>query len=111
MYIVLLRLVEAANAPEYLEGHKVWLQQAFADEVFFYVGGIHDGGGGVVIAAGISSEELAALVAQDPFVIEGVVTPEIIKLDTTMSDPRLAFLVEFHGERLGYQIGDSSGDQ
>jgi hypothetical protein len=51
----------------------------------------------VVIAAGISSEELRARVAQDPFVVEGVVTPEIIELDTTMSDPRLAFWSNFTG--------------
>jgi hypothetical protein len=63
------------------------------------------------IAAGISSEELLAWIAQDPFVVEGVVTPEINELDTTMSDPRLGFLVEFQGERLGYQAGDSSGGQ
>jgi uncharacterized protein YciI len=107
MYIVLLRLVDASKAPRHLDGHKAWLQRGFADEVFFYVGGIR-GGGGAVLAAGITSEHLRARVSEDPFVIEGVVTPEIIELDTTMSDPRLAFLVEFTGDRLGYQP-DPSG--
>jgi uncharacterized protein YciI len=110
MHIVVLHLVESANPSEHVEGHKAWLQQGFADEVFFYVGGIHGGGGGVVIAGGIGSEELLARVRKDPFVVEGIVTPEIIELDTTLSDPRLAFLVEFQGERLGYQGNTSSGD-
>jgi uncharacterized protein YciI len=110
MHIVLLRLVDAADPSEHIDGHKTWLQQAFADEIFFYVGGIHGGGGGVVIAGGIGSEELLARVSKDPFVVEGIVTPEIIELDTTMSDPRLAFLVEFQGERLGFQ-GDTASDE
>jgi uncharacterized protein YciI len=103
MYIVLLRLADGSKAPAHLDGHKAWLQEGFADEVFFYVGGVHDGGGGAVLAAGISADQLLQRVSEDPFVVEGVVTPEIIELDTTMSDPRLAFLVEFKGERLGYQ--------
>jgi uncharacterized protein YciI len=102
MYIVLLRLADGSKAPAHLDGHKTWLREGFADEVFYYVGGIH-GGGGAVLAAGITPEDLRARVSEDPFVVEGVVTPEIIELDTTMSDPRLAFMVEFTGERLGYQ--------
>jgi uncharacterized protein YciI len=90
MHIIVLRLVDSANPSEHVEGHKAWLQQGFADEVFLYVGGIHGGGGGVVIAGGIGSEELARI-RMDPFVVEGIVTSEIIELDTTMSDPRLAF--------------------
>jgi len=57
--------------------------------------------GARVSPAGITPEDLRARVCEDPFVVEGVVTTEIIELDTTMSDPRLAFMVEFTGERLG----------
>jgi hypothetical protein len=39
----------------------------------------------------------------NPFVANGVVNAEIIELDTTKSDSRLAFMVEFQGDRLGYQ--------
>lgn len=103
MHIVLLRLLNRSRAQVHVEGHKAWIQQGFADEVLFYVGGIRDGGA-AILAAGLTSEHLLARVRDDPFVAEGVVVPEIIELDTTMSDPRLAFLVEFHGERLGYQV-------
>lgn len=102
MYIVLLRLIDGSKAAGLLDGHKAWLQKGFAEEVFFYVGGIR-GGGGAILAAASSLESLLARISDDPFVAEGVVAPEVIELDTTMSDPRLAFLVEFTGERLGYQ--------
>jgi len=110
MYIVLERLADAGKAPAHMESHKAWLQKAFADEVFFYVGGIHGGGGAAILAGEIATEDLLARVNEDPFVAEGVVAPEIIELDTTMSDPRLAFMVEFHGERLGYQAEPSGED-
>jgi uncharacterized protein YciI len=102
MHLIIERVVDASNASAHLDGHKSWLKQGFADEVFFYVGGIHGGGGGVVLAGRISSDALLARVSQDPFVRAGVVVPEIIEVDTTMSDPRLDFMVEFQGERLGF---------
>jgi hypothetical protein len=38
------------------------------------------------------AEELNARLEEDPFVVHGVVRPEVVELETTMSDPRLAFL-------------------
>jgi uncharacterized protein YciI len=60
--------------------------------VFFLTGGIPRLGGGAIIAAGLSLDELRARLQADPFVVHGVVTPEVVELETTMSDPRLAFL-------------------
>jgi uncharacterized protein YciI len=77
---------------EHLAGHREWLQRGFDDEVFFLVGGIPRVGGGAILAAGLSLDDLAARVADDPFVVNRVVTPEIIELETTMHDPRLACL-------------------
>jgi hypothetical protein len=68
------------------------LQQGFDDEVFFLVGGIPNVGGGAILAAGLSPAELAARVAKDPFVVHSVVTPEVIEIEATMNDSRLAFL-------------------
>jgi uncharacterized protein YciI len=103
MFIVMMQLADGSKASAYVDGHKAWLQQGFADGVLFYVGGRRGGGGNAIIAGGITSEDLLSRVNENPFVAEGVVTAEIIELDTTMSDPRLEFMVEFHGERLGYQ--------
>ena len=93
MYIVLLRLADGGKVPEQLPGHREWLQQGFDDGVFLLTGGISRVGGGAVLAAGLTSDELMARLAKDPFVVHGVVTtPEVIELEVTMSDPRLAFL-------------------
>lgn len=92
MYVAVFRLVDGAKLSEHLVGHRLWLEQGFDDQVFFLVGGIPHVGGGAILAAGLSLDELTARVAEDPFVVHGVVTPEIIELDITISDPRLAFL-------------------
>ena len=92
MYIALLRLADGTKVSEHLAGHILWLEQGFDDQAFFLTGGIPQTGGGAILAAGLSIDELTARLAKDPFVVHGVVTPEIIELDTTMNDPRLAFL-------------------
>jgi hypothetical protein len=59
----------------------------FDDQVFYLTGGIPQIGGRAILAAGLSRDDLTGRVAQDPFVVHGVATPEIIELDITMSDP------------------------
>ena len=93
MYLVLLRLADGSRVSEHLDGHKRWLQRGFDDTVFLLTGGIPQQGGGAIIAVGLSPDELSARLEEDPFVVHGVVTPEVVELETTMSDPRLAFLV------------------
>ena len=92
MYLVLLRLADGSRVSEHLDGHRRWLQRGFDDTVFLLTGGIPQQGGGAIIAAGLSADELTARLEEDPFVVHGVVTPEVIELETTMTDPRLAFL-------------------
>ena len=92
MHLVLLRLADGSSVSEHLDGHRRWLQRGFDENVFLLTGGISPHGGGAIITTGLSSEELSTRLKEDPFVIHGVVTPEVIELETTMSDPRLAFL-------------------
>ena len=92
MYIVLQRLTDEERVTELIPAHRQWLQQGFDDEVFFLVGGIREVGGGAILAAGLSESELSARLAEDPFVVHGVVTPEVVDIATTMSDPQLAVL-------------------
>lgn len=87
-----LRLADGTKVSEHLVGHRLWLEQGFNDHVFVLTGGIPQAGGGAILASGMSLAELTVRLAEDPFVVHGVVTPEIIELDTTMNDPRLAFL-------------------
>jgi uncharacterized protein YciI len=93
MYIVLLRLADGAEVSEHLPGHREWLQEGFDDGVFVLTGGIPRVGGGAILATGLTIDELTARLAKDPFVVHGVVTtPEVIELEVTTSDQRLAFL-------------------
>jgi hypothetical protein len=108
MFVIQFRPADGSKAtPELMEQHKDWYRRGFDDGVFFYVGGRRDGGGAMTLAAGVTERELRARVAENAFVGAGVVTPEVIVLDTTKSDPRLAFMVEFQGDRLGYQAASA----
>jgi uncharacterized protein YciI len=92
MYIVLLRLADDTKVPEHLDGHRRWLQRGFEENVFFLTGGIPWVGGGAIIAAGLSPDALSKRLDEDPFIVHGVATPDVVELETTMTDPRLAFL-------------------
>jgi uncharacterized protein YciI len=91
MFIVLLRLADGSKVAKHLPGHRDWLQRGFDDGVFVLTGAIPDAGGGVVLATDLTSGDLADRLAIDPFVVHGVVTPDVVALDVTMHDPRLAF--------------------
>ncbi len=93
MHIVLLKFAKnKADAPMYMQAHNAWLQQGFANGIFLLAGSIVPGQGGSILANGISESELRALVDQDPFVQEGVVSCEIIEIAPARMDERLAFL-------------------
>jgi uncharacterized protein YciI len=92
MFIVLLRLSDASEVVTHLPGHREWLDQGFDDGVFVLTGGISDAGGGVVLATNLTLDDLTDRLAVDPFVVHGVVTPDIVAVDVTIHDPRLAFI-------------------
>ena len=95
MFIVLLRIsTNKECASEFMEGHKAWIQRGFEAGVFLLVGSMKPMAGGGVLAHNISLQELEVLVASDPFVVEGVVTPEIIEISPARTDERLTFLTD-----------------
>lgn len=95
MFIVQLRFSDnKAQAGQYMEAHKAWIQQGFEDGVFLMVGSIKPGLGGVVIAHNLSADALQSRVNDDPFVAENVVRADIIEIDPARADERLAFLLD-----------------
>ncbi|GGB94506.1 hypothetical protein GCM10011352_20710 [Marinobacterium zhoushanense] len=93
MFIVMLRFTEhMAKAGEFMEGHKAWIAQGFADGVFLLVGSLKPNQGGAVVAHNLSHAELAQRVNDDPFVAENVVSAEIIEIEPARLDERLHFL-------------------
>lgn len=94
MFIVFLKFSEnKSQASQFMEAHKAWISQGFADEVFLTAGSLQGGSGGGILAHNTSLEELHTRVSLDPFVAEGVVTAEIIELTPSKVDERLNFLV------------------
>ena len=95
MFIVLLKFSNNKDrASEFMEGHKAWIQSGFEAGVFLLVGSMKPMAGGGVLAHNILLKELQVLVAEDPFVVEDVVTPEIIEISPARADERLKFLTD-----------------
>ncbi len=95
MFVVLLKFAEnKEKAPEFMDGHKAWLAKGFEDRIFLLAGSLKPGLGGSVIMHGISAEEVEGRVNEDPFVVEKVVSAEILEIDPSRVDDRLGFLAE-----------------
>lgn len=92
MFVVMLKFADRSKAPALMEGHNAWLREGFDAGVFLLAGGIRPQEGGAVIAHGVSRDELAERVGNDPFVAEGVVDAQIIEIAPGRVDERLAFL-------------------
>ncbi|MGI9280595.1 MAG: YciI family protein [Endozoicomonas sp.] len=95
MFVVLLRFSHNKDqVSQYLEAHKQWIKKGFDEGVFLLAGGIKPSAGGAIVADNASLEEVQARVNQDPFVIEDVVTADIIEFTPSMSAERLSFLID-----------------
>lgn len=93
MFLVLLRFAgNQGAAVDRLAAHNAWVQRGFDDGAFLLVGNIQPGAGGAILAQGGVRSDVEQRVAEDPFVAEGVVIPEIIEITPNMTDERLRFL-------------------
>lgn len=77
-YIAPLERVDAA-----LDRHRAYLQVQFKNGVFIASGPKVPRSGGVILAARIEREWLDAILAADPFVIEGLATYTVTEFKTT----------------------------
>lgn len=94
MFVIMLRFAaNKALAGQFMDGHKSWIRQGFADGVFLLTGSLQPNQGGGILAHNSSLEDLQARVDADPFVAEGVVSAEIIELSPGQAEPRLQFLL------------------
>jgi uncharacterized protein YciI len=93
MFIVLLKFADKAKAGQFMEGHKEWLKRGFDDGVFLLAGSLQPNLGGGILAHNTTAAELEARVSVDPFVVEGVVTAEILEITPARAEERLRFLV------------------
>ena len=95
MYTIVLRFTERrAESARWMEDHTTWLRQGFDDGVFLLAGSLNPQTGGAILAHGESRDDMAARVAADPFVAQGVVEAEILEIAPSRTDARLAFLAK-----------------
>ncbi len=93
MFVVLLKFSDNRSAAsEHMAGHNSWLKQGFDDDVFLLAGSLETGQGGSVFAHNVSREALQERIDTDPFVMQRVVSAEVIEISPKMTDTRLEFL-------------------
>lgn len=95
MYVIFLKFSEnKSQAGQYMEAHKAWLQQGFEEGVFVLAGSLQSNMGGGIFAHNVTLDDLQSRVNDDPFVVENVVTMEIMEIAPSRTDSRLDFLMQ-----------------
>lgn len=93
MFIILLKFSSNKDQMgQYIEGHKKWIKSGFDNDIFLVAGSLQPGLGGIVIAHNTSHDELEDRINLDPFVIENVVSAEILEITPSKTDERLTFI-------------------
>ena len=95
MFIVFLKFSgNKGQAGQFMEGHNEWIKRGFDDNVFLLVGSLQPNLGGGILAHKTSLPDLQSRVNDDPFVVEDVVSAEIIEITPSKTDERLQFLID-----------------
>ena len=95
MFIVLLKFSgNKGKASQFMEGHKEWIKRGFDDGVFLLVGNLQPNMGGGIVAHNTSLPDLQSRVNGDPFVVENVVSAEILEITPSKADERLKFMLD-----------------
>ena len=94
MFIVYLKFSDnKGQAAQFMEDHNAWIKRGFDDGVFLVVGTLQPNLGGGILVHSTSLADLQERVNKDPFVVENVVTAEIIEITPSKTDERLKFLL------------------
>jgi uncharacterized protein YciI len=94
MFIVLLKFSNnRESAGKFMEDHKAWLKCGFDKGIFLLAGSLQEKSGGGIIANHLSRLDLQEFINTDPFVIERIVSAEIIELTPSRAIPDLEFLL------------------
>jgi uncharacterized protein YciI len=95
MFVVLLKFSSnRGQAGQCMEGHKQWVKRGFDDGVFLVAGSLEPSLGGAIVAHNTSLADLQSRVNEDTFVVENVVTAEILEIEPAKADDRLQFLLK-----------------
>ncbi len=94
MFIVLLKFSgNKGQAGQFMQGHNEWITRGFDDGVFLLAGSLQPNVGGGIVAHNTTLSDLQIRVNVDPFVMEDVVSVEILEITPAKADERLKFLL------------------
>ncbi len=94
MFIVLLKFSDnKAQAGEFMKSHNEWVKRGFDDGVFLLAGSLQPNLGGSIMVHNTSQTELQSRINKDPFVVNNVVSTEILEITPAKADERLDFLL------------------
>ncbi len=95
MFIVLLKFSKNKDqVQDHLQDHVAWITKGFDDGVFHLAGNLNPMEGGGIIAHGVSREELEARIAEDPFVVNDVVTADYIEINASRTSEAFTSFLE-----------------
>lgn len=93
MFIVTLKFSDnKTQASHYMDSHKQWIKRGFDEGVFLLVGSLQSNLGGGIIAHNTTLPDLQARVNDDPFVVQNIVSADILEIAPARTDERLNFL-------------------
>lgn len=94
MYIVFLKFsVNKEKAAEFMAAHNDWLKSGFDNDIFILAGSLQANQGGAIIAGNIEKTVLEETIATDPFVLEKIVTAEILEFSASKANEKMQFLL------------------
>ena len=82
------------QAGQFMDGHNEWIKRGFDDGVFLLVGSLQPNLGGGIVVHNTLLLDLQTRVNDDPFVVENVVSAEILEITPAKADERLNFLLD-----------------
>jgi len=93
MFIVTLKFSDNKDqAGQFMEGHKKWIKRGFDESVFLLAGSLQPNLGGGIVAHNTTLSNLQSRVHRDPFVVENVVSADLLEIAPSKVDERLNFL-------------------
>ena len=93
MYIIFVNYkVPFAEVEKHLETHRAFLREQYAKGNLLASGPRRPRTGGIIIAKELAKEEIAAIIAQDPFKINQVADYEVMEFDPVLTCKELDFL-------------------
>ncbi|WP_028534307.1 YciI family protein [Paludibacterium yongneupense] len=95
MFVVLLTYTRSLDqVDEQLSAHRAFLERQYQAGVFIASGPQIPRAGGVILARGLSREDLQTLLAQDPFALHGLASYSIVEFQARAVAPEMSAYIE-----------------